>query len=105
MRSCSSRAVRLTSPMRRTDFWHGLKGPRNQHVSGVLLLPATGLWKLREEKWQPVLAINPWAERPLPDVLRRMSRFEADNGRWVFREGMRFSDVVGLPDPWPPAEA
>lgn len=89
----------------KNGFWHGPKGPRNQHVSGVLLLPATGLWKLREEKWQPVLAINPWAERPLPDVLRRMSRFEADNGRWVFREGMRFSDIVGLPDPWPPAEA
>jgi hypothetical protein len=87
----------------KNGFWHGPKGPRNQHVSGVLLLPETGLWKLREEKWQPVLAVNPWAGRPLPDVLQRMSRFEADNGRWVFREGQRFSDIVGLPDPWPPA--
>jgi hypothetical protein len=89
----------------KNGFWHGPKGQRNQHVSGVLLLPETGLWKLREEKWQPVLAVNPWAEKPLPDALREMSRFEADNGRWVFREGKRFSDIVGLPDPWPPAEA
>jgi hypothetical protein len=70
----------------KNGFWHGPKGPRNRHVSGVLLLPETGLWKLREEKWQPVLAVNPWAERPLPDALRTMSRFEADNpGRQTVR--------------------
>lgn len=89
----------------KNGFWHGLNGPQNRHVSGVLLLPETGLWKLREEKWQPVLAVNPWAERPLPDALREMNRFEADGDRWVFREGKRFADLVGLPDPWPPSEA
>lgn len=39
----------------KNGFWHGPKGPRNQHVSAVLLLPETGLLKLREEEWQPVL--------------------------------------------------
>lgn len=89
----------------RNGFWHGPQGPRNRHVSGVLLLPETGLWKLREEKWQPVLAVNPWAEHPLPDALRTMNRFEADGDRWVFKEGKRFGDIVGMPDPWPPAGA
>jgi hypothetical protein len=88
----------------KNGFWHGKDGPRNRHVSGVLLLPETGLWKLREEKWQPLLAVNPWAERPLPDTLRKMTRLEKDNGRWVLREGERFADIVGLPDPWPPLE-
>lgn len=88
----------------KNGFWHGPEGPRNRHVSGVLLLPQTGLWKLREEKWQPILAVNPWAKRPLPDALREMNRFEADGDRWVFRDGKRFSDIVGLPDPWPPSE-
>ena len=88
----------------KNGFWHGPKGPRNRHVSGVLLLPETGLWRLREEKWQPVLAVNPWAERPLPDALRTMDRFEEDNGRWVFHEGERFADIIGLPDPWPPGK-
>jgi hypothetical protein len=88
----------------KNGFWHGPEGPRNQHVSGVLLLPQMGLWKLREENWQPALAVNPWAERPLPDALRLMKRFEADNGRWVVREGKQFADIVGLPDPWPPSE-
>ena len=88
----------------KNGFWHGPNGPRNQHVSGILLLPGTELWKLREEKWQPVLAVNPWAERQLPHALRTLRRFEADNGRWVFREGERFANIIGLPDPWPPAE-
>ena len=54
--------------------------------------------------WQPVLAVNPWAERPLPDALQTTRRFEADDGRWVFREGERFANIVGLSDPWPSAE-
>ena len=88
----------------KNGFWHGPNGPRNRHVSGVLLLPETGLWKLREDKRQPVLAVNPWAERPLPDALRKMRRLETDNGKWVQREGAEFADIVGLPNPWPPAE-
>jgi hypothetical protein len=88
----------------KNGFWHGPNGPRNQHVSGVLLLPETGLWKLREENWQPVLAVNPWAQQTLPAALRTMDRFEEDNGRWAFREGVRFADIIGVPDIWPPSE-
>lgn len=88
----------------KNGFWHGPDGPRNRHVSAVILLPETGLWKLREEKWQPLLAVNPWAERPLPDALKKMRRLEKDNGRWVLKEGERFADLVCLPNPWPPAE-
>jgi hypothetical protein len=88
----------------KNGFWHGPDGARNRHVSGVLLLPETGLWKLREERWQPLLAVNPWAERPLPDALRKMRRLENDNGRWVLHEGELFANIVRLPVPWPPAE-
>jgi hypothetical protein len=63
----------------KNGFWHGPKGPRNRHVSGVILLPETGLWKLRDEKWQPVLAVNPWADRPLPDMLRIIAAGVAEN--------------------------
>jgi hypothetical protein len=95
--------IRITHA--RNGFWHGPDGPRNQDVSGILLLPEIGLWKLREQKWQPVLAVNPWAKRPLPDGLRAVGRYEADDGRWIFREGKLFADIIGLPDPWPPLEA
>lgn len=81
----------------KNGFWHGPDGPQNKHVSGVLLLTQTGLWKLRDERWQPILAVNPWADRPLPEALRSLSRFEAEEGRWVFRDGARFADLVALP--------
>jgi hypothetical protein len=86
-------------------FWHGTAGARNRHVSAVLLLPDTELWKLRNENRQPTLAINPWAQRPLSDALRTLPRFESDNDLWVFREGNRFADILELPDSWPPEEA
>jgi hypothetical protein len=60
------------------------------------------LSKLREEKRQPILAINPWAERPLPDALKALRRFEADNDLWVLRDDKILADVLGLPNPWPP---
>jgi hypothetical protein len=88
----------------KNGFWHGPDGPRNRHVSGILLLPDTELWKLRDERGQPVLAVNPWAEEPLPDALRTMSRFESGDGHWVFKGGKGFADLVGIPDPWPPKE-
>jgi hypothetical protein len=88
----------------KNGFWHAPDGPDNRHVSGILLLPDTELWKLRDERGEPVLAVNPWAERPLPDALRAMRRFEADDGHWVLKEGKGFPDLVGMPDPWPPKE-
>ncbi|WP_247531355.1 hypothetical protein [Bradyrhizobium sp. 162] len=88
----------------KNGFWHGPNGPRNTHVSAVLLLPETGLSKLREEKWQPVLAVHPWADHPLPDELREINRFEADDDKWMFRDGKRFADIVSLPDPCSPKE-
>jgi Ribosomal protein L7/L12 dimerisation domain len=83
-------------------FWHVKHGPGNRHVSGVLLLPRTDLWKLREEKWQPVLAVNPWAEHPLPTALKTLKRFEPEGDRWASRDGQLFADVLGMPTPWPP---
>jgi Ribosomal protein L7/L12 dimerisation domain len=88
----------------RNGFWHGENGAQNRNVSGVLLLPETGLWRLREEKWQPVLAVNPWAEHRLPPELKRLRRFEAEDNRWAARDGERFADILGLPTPWPPNE-
>jgi hypothetical protein len=88
----------------RNGLWHGSAGARNRDVSAVLLLPQTGLWKLREDKWQPVLAINPWARFHLPEQLRALSRFDAVNDLWVFHDGTKFADILDMPDPWPPVE-
>jgi hypothetical protein len=88
----------------KNGFWHGARGPRKQHVSGVLLLPGTGLWKLREEKGQPILAVNPWADHSLPEGLKTLTRFEAKDDQWVLHVGKLFADILGMPKPWPPVE-
>jgi hypothetical protein len=88
----------------RNGLWHGNAGARNRQVSAVMLLPDTGLWKLRNENRQPTLAINPWARYPLPDGLRKLGRFESDNDLWVYRDGERLADVLKLPNPWPPED-
>jgi hypothetical protein len=89
----------------RNGFWHGANGARNRHVSAVMLLPETNLWQLREDKRQPVLAVNPWAELHLPTKLKRLRRFEAEDNRWAARDGELFADILGLPTPWPPNES
>jgi hypothetical protein len=83
-------------------FWRGRNSPRNSLVSGVMFFPNIGFWGLRSEQLQPVVAFNPWAEHPLPDVLRVLGRFESENADWKFKEGLNFADIIGLPTPWPP---
>jgi hypothetical protein len=83
-------------------FWWGGETPRNTHVSGVMLFPDPGIWGLRSEIHQPTLAINPWADHPLPDSLKSFPRFEAENEKWKFKEGQIVADVLAIPKPWPP---
>jgi hypothetical protein len=50
-------------------YWGTADARRHRDVSGILILPKPHLWDLRDERWQPILLRNPWAERPLPDDL------------------------------------
>ena len=84
-------------------FWRGTDGPRNRHVTAILFLPQIDIWKLRDPKWEPILAINPWATFPLPNSFKALTRFEAEQGKWVEREGKPIGDLLGLPVPWPPS--
>lgn len=78
----------------KNGFWHGPNGPRNTHVSAVLLSPETGLSKLREEKWQPVLAVHPWADHPLPDELEgRMKAIPLQASAGASQFGPLFSSI------------
>jgi len=86
----------------KNGFWNGPNGPQNQHVSGVLLLPKNTVWELREEKWHPLLAVNPWATLPLPAELKTLPRLEDEKGRWSRHNGANFADTLGVPNPWPP---
>jgi aspartyl-tRNA(Asn)/glutamyl-tRNA(Gln) amidotransferase subunit B len=88
----------------RNGLWFGAQGPRNQHVTGVLLIPQTDIWKLREPNREPILALNPWASISLPDAIKNVRRLEAIDAKWEEHEGVSFADILGLPIPWPPTE-
>lgn len=85
----------------KNGFWNGSNGPQNQHVSGVLLLPKNTVWQLREEKWHPLLAVNPWATSAPPTEMKTLPRLENDNGVWRRHAGKNFADTLAVPNPWP----
>ena len=65
--------------------------PRKKRLSEAIQITETG--NLRHHQRGSV-----------SDGLRTMRRFQADNGRWVLKDGTAFADLVALPDPWPPKE-
>ena len=93
---------KLSRDFAKNGFWVGKTGLRNRHVSAILLLPDAGIWRLREKRWQPTLAINPWANHSIPEPIKSLRRLEAEDGKWVERDGTSVADILGLPIPWPP---
>jgi hypothetical protein len=85
-------------------YWGTPDAPRHRDVSGVLVLPKPHLWDLRNERWQPVLVRNPWAERPLPDDFLPLPSFEYEQDCFAQQDGTKLADILGLPVPWPPEE-
>lgn len=90
--------------VRKADgYWGTPDSPKHRAVSGVLLLPKPHLWDMREDRWQPILVRNPWAERPLPDDLLPLPDFRhVKEATYAPTEGTAFADILKLPTPWPP---
>jgi aspartyl-tRNA(Asn)/glutamyl-tRNA(Gln) amidotransferase subunit B len=88
----------------KNGFWHGPHGYQNRHVSGVLVIPDATIWKLREERWQPILAVHPFPNHSIPEAIGSLIRLEAIDDKWALRDGKSVADVLGLPVPWPPSE-
>ncbi|MGQ4274112.1 hypothetical protein [Terrihabitans sp. B22-R8] len=98
---------RVIADKRLDDGYFGSpETPRHQNVSGAVLLPKPHLWDLRTERWQPLLATNPWAAHPLPPDFLPLPGYaylvERDEFEKV--DGTRLADILGLPDVWPPEE-
>lgn len=95
----------ISMHVRGNGFWNQNGKPRNIQISGVLVLPDAAVWRLREKKWQPYFALNPWASRMVPNNSIPLSTLiYDDNGRRKLIEGVAFADTLGLPNPWPPEE-
>lgn len=87
------------------DGWFGCTGaPRRRGVSAVLVFPSAEPWYLAEQRGQPLLVKHPWANRPLPDGIIPTNEFIIDHGDGRVVPGRMMSEILGLPDPWPPLE-
>jgi hypothetical protein len=97
----------VTEDVRQTDgYWGTPNAPKHRNVSGVLVLPKPHLWDLRDERWQPLLVRNPWAERPLPDDFLPLPGFKhVKDAQYAATEGKALADILELPTPWPPEES
>ena len=83
-------------------YWGTADARRHRDVSGILILPKPHLWDLRDERWQPILLRNPWAERPFPDDLLPLPGFECKPDHVAPKDGAKLADLLGLPPVWPP---
>jgi hypothetical protein len=85
-------------------YWGHPATARHKNVSGVLLLPKPHLWDLREDRWQPLLIRNPWADHPLPEKFLPLPGYAVDvEGKITKTAGTALADILKLPEVWPPA--
>lgn len=87
-------------------FWGRYGDPRNTNVSAVALLPEPNLWKLRDDRWKPIIAYNPFAANPLSRDVLPLPGFGPLDGEEQYGriEGRSLADLVGLPAEWPPED-
>lgn len=84
-------------------YWGRHGAPRNRNVSAVAIFPEPNLWKLRDERWQPLIAYNPFEANPLSRELLPLPGYDFDKqGEYVRKSGMQLADMLELPAAWPP---
>lgn len=86
-----------------TGFWTEGRLGRRAHVSGVLTVINLGPWN--PHRIEPILWLNPWAQRPSELLLGlpfKQVRVDLATGVRKERDAERAAqDVLGLPDDWP----
>ena len=89
-------------PGRNLDgFWYGPKGPRNEMVSGVVILSDLTEWTVGQNA---SLIHNPNAASPLQAQLWKTEQLVPDpeNDSFTSRVGIEVARLLDLPIPWPP---
>ncbi|MBN9218373.1 MAG: hypothetical protein J0I79_10500 [Mesorhizobium sp.] len=84
-------------------YWGRHGAPRNRNVSAVVIFPEPNLWKLRDERWQPLIAYNPFEANPLSRGLLPLPGYDLDSeAEYVRKGGTQLADILELPAAWPP---
>jgi hypothetical protein len=85
-------------------YWGHPDTARHKNVSGVLLLPKSHLWDLRNDRWRPLLIRNPWADHPLAEGFLPLPGYSVDaEGKITKTNGTPLANILKLPAVWPPA--
>lgn len=77
---------------RPNGVWSSATGPRNQHLSGVIVLPRLSAFNIGAVDAR--LYINPWASRPLKSQLTNLSRVELSGNRLTEYPGKEFHRIL-----------
>jgi hypothetical protein len=98
------RSLRCTSH----SYTHILAGQTTQSIKASAVWFCSRdphLWDLRNERWQPKLIKNPWANHPIPDELLPLPGYKLnDENEFESTTGTTFADILGLPEVWSPKE-
>lgn len=94
--------VKQSPTRKRNGFWFGPKGPRNLGVSGVLIVSNLNAWSMGVRT--PELFHNPWPNYILNSDWWSMPQRIPDNETGLYSKlsGKAASEVLEIPNPWPP---
>lgn len=90
---------------KRNGYWGTRDAPKHRNVSAVVLLPRSHIWDLRNDRWQPLILLNPFADHPLDKNFLPLPGFAycPDHDHFApSLDTVRMADILGLPLVWPP---
>lgn len=79
--------------------WLGPNGPQYKRVSGVWIFDTLNPWNVVSRK--NCMYLNPWADRPLPDVFLTLNHAKPQDNKMVWIDGRPLGEVLNLPRDWP----
>lgn len=79
--------------------WLGKRGPQATRVSGAWLFNDLNPYSIQSRRH--TLYFNPWASKPLPEVLTHLPHAIERGGKVHWEKGFSLSQVLELPDGWP----
>ncbi len=87
-------------------FWGTVERPMNTNLSAVVVFPDPGLWRLRDQRWQPQIVYNPFARNPISTSFLPLPGIELDLDTGDLRrtDEALLADVLDLPAEWPPED-
>jgi hypothetical protein len=79
--------------------WWGPQGVQYKRVSGVWIFDTLNPWNVVSRK--NCVYFNPWADKPLPELLANLNHAKPQNQKMVWTSGQPIGELLKLPRDWP----